>query len=105
MLKKIWIAILLVLVVQQVVLAAKGVVVLKKSGCDYFLVETTMGYALLEWYGGNDPDRGDKIVGDFESYGFKDVYNLKADTELRVWVEDYYLSKSSAIEKYYNKCH
>ena len=34
--------------------AAKGVVAYSKSGCDYFIVETNSGYALLEWYGGND---------------------------------------------------
>ena len=56
-----------------------------------------MGYALLEWYGGSDPDEGDIIVGDFESYGFKDIYNLTADSELRVWVEDYWLSKEDVF--------
>ena len=33
--------------------AAKGVVVAYPSGCDYYIVETNRGYALLEWYGGN----------------------------------------------------
>jgi len=44
--------------------AAKGVVVYYKSGCDYYIVETNMGYVLLEWYGGNDPSEGDTLVGD-----------------------------------------
>ena len=84
--------------------AAKGEVVYKKSGCDYFIVETNMGYALLEWYGGNYPDKGDVIVGNFESYGFKNVYNLTAGSELRVWVEDYWLSKEDALEQYFENC-
>jgi len=84
--------------------AAKGVVVYYKSGCSYYLVDANMGYALLEWYGGNDPSEGDTLVGDFESYGMKDIYNISADSETTVWVEDYMLSKSSAIEKYYDKC-
>jgi hypothetical protein len=84
--------------------AAKGEVVYKKSGCDYFIVETYMGYALLEWFGGNDPDEGDVIVGKFESYGFKDIYNLTADSELRVWVEDYWLSREDALEQYFEHC-
>ncbi len=84
--------------------AEKGEVVLKKRGCDYFVVLTNSGYALLEWYGGNDPDRGDVLVGDYDSYGMKDIYNLTDEVELRVWVEDYLLSKPSAIEKYYDKC-
>jgi hypothetical protein len=85
--------------------AAKGVVVYKKGLCDYFIVETNLGYALLEWYGGYDPDEGDIIVGDFESYGFKEVYDLTTDTETHVWVEDYWLTRSSAIEQYFDKCH
>jgi len=84
--------------------AAKGVVVYYKSGCSYFIAETTMGYALLEWYGGYDPSKGDVIAGDFESYGMKDIYNLTADQETKVWVEDFWLSKQRAIEKYFDKC-
>ncbi len=95
----------LFLALTPVVQAAKGEVVLKKSGCDYFLVLTNKGYALLEWYGGNDPSRGDILAGDYESFGMKDIYNLTDDHELRVWVEDFWLSKSRAIEKYYDKCH
>ena len=84
--------------------AAKGIVVLYKSGCSYYIVQTNMGYAILEWYGGNDPSEGDVLVGDFETYGMKDIYNLTADDETTVWVEDFWLSKSRAIEKYYDEC-
>ncbi len=86
------------------VLGAKGLVVYKSSSCDYFVVKTNMGYDLLEWYGGNDPDKGDVIVGDFETYGFSDIYDLTADSELRVWVEDYWLSKFDALEQYFEEC-
>ena len=85
-------------------LAAKGVVVLHKSGCDYYIVKTNNGYAILEWYGGNDPSEGDVLVGDFETYGMKDIYNLTADDETSVWIEDFWLSKSRAIEEYYEEC-
>ena len=84
--------------------ASKGEVVYYPGGCDYFIVETDSGFALLEWYGGNDPDERDVIVGNFESYGSKDIYNLTADSELRVWVEDFWLSKEDAFEKYYEFC-
>jgi hypothetical protein len=85
-------------------LSAKGVVVYYKSGCDYYIVETNIGFALLEWYGGNDPSEGDIIVGDYESYGMKDIYNLSADAETRVWVEDYWLSKDRVIQEYFDQC-
>ncbi len=84
--------------------AAKGVVVYYKFGCSSYIVETQMGYALLEWYGGNDPSEGDVLVGDYESYGMKDIYNITADSETKAWVDDYMLSKDSVIEKYYDKC-
>lgn len=83
---------------------AKGIVVYNKSKCDYYIVETSMGFALLEWYGGNDPNEGDIIVGDFESYGFKDIFNVTKDAEMRVWVEDYWLNKERVSETYIEKC-
>lgn len=84
--------------------AAKGLVVLYKSGCDYYIVETNMGYVLLEWHGGNDPSEGDALAGDYEAYGMKDIYNLTVDAETKVWVEDFWLSKNSVLEKYYEQC-
>ncbi len=86
------------------IFAATGIVVYNKSGCrSRFVVETNMGYAILEWYGGNDPIEGSQLVGDYESYGFKDIFNTTADSELRVYVEDYMLSKSSLQDKFFNK--
>ena len=84
--------------------AAKGAVVYNKTGCDYYIVETISGYALLEWFGGNDPNEGDILVGDYESYGTKDIYNITADAETMVWVEEFWLSKKRVIEKYFQKC-
>jgi hypothetical protein len=46
-------------------------VVYKSKNCSYFIVESPLGYALLEWYGGNEPGIGDVIIGDFESYGLR----------------------------------
>jgi hypothetical protein len=102
--RRILVLTLALLTVAQVALAAQGVVVFKKSGCDYYIVETKKGFALLEWYGGNDPDVGDTIVGDFEKYGMKTVHNLTRDKETKGWVEDFWLSKEDAIKKYYEKC-
>ncbi len=92
------------LLVSSDAIAAKGYVSHRISGCDYFLVETAQGYAILEWYGGNDPDKDDLIVGDFERYGLKTVYNATDDAEIRVWVEDFWLSRDDALEKLVDKC-
>lgn len=95
---------MLLLLVPCTGLSSQGEVVYRVSGCDYFIVETYSGYAVLEWYGGSDPDKGDNLAGSFESYGMKTIFNTDRDTELRVWVEDYYLSKTSALEKLMDKC-
>lgn len=83
---------------------AEGPIVYKKSGCDYFIVETQTGFCLLEWFGGSDPDTGDILVGEFESYGMKNIHNATKERSLRVWVEDYQLSKRRVLEKYFTKC-
>jgi len=84
--------------------AVKGTVVRRISGCDYFIVQTTRNYDLLEWYGGHDPDKGDVIVGNFESYGMHDIIDDTADETLTVWVEDYGLTKEDALDKLVDAC-
>ena len=91
-------------VVPYIAVAAKGAVVYKKSGCAYYIVETAAGYALLEWFGGNDPDEEDIIDGDYESYGMKTVRNVTANSDTQVWVDDFWLSRTSVLEKYRRKC-
>jgi hypothetical protein len=59
---------------------------------------------LMEWYGGHVPSKGDNLAGDFRGYGFKEVFVLPGGTNMRVWLDDYMLSQSSAIEKLSDKC-
>jgi hypothetical protein len=98
------VAALLLCVVPAIAQAARGTVVYNRSGCDYFIVSTQASFALLEWYGGHDPAEGDAVAGDFETYGMKDIFDLTADAETQVWVEDFWLSRSDVIEKYWGKC-
>lgn len=81
-------------------------VIFKRSGCgDYFLADgDSGGIYLLEWYGGHDPSQGESIVGDISGYGFKDVFYPDSGSSGRVYVDDYMLSRSSAIEKISKKC-
>ena len=81
-------------------------VIFKKSGCrSYFLADgDSGGIYLLEWYGGYDPDEGDEIVGTIKSYGFKDVFYPNKNRSGRVYVDDYMLSQSRALEKMAEKC-
>lgn len=81
-------------------------VVLKPKGCHgYFLADgDSGGIYLLEWFGGYDPEVGDSITGEINSFGFKDVFYKDSNQSGRVWVDDYLLSKSRAMEKIQSKC-
>lgn len=78
-------------------------VVLRLSGCDYFIADGPQGFYLLEWYGGHDPDRGDGILGEIRSYGFRNILYAQGQ-EGRVYVDDYLLGKDRALEKLREKC-
>ncbi|MGA7769961.1 MAG: hypothetical protein WCA27_27510 [Candidatus Sulfotelmatobacter sp.] len=84
--------------------ASKGTVVKRISSCDYFMVKTDAGYAVLEWYGGHDPDNADLLIGNFESYGMHDILDDTADETVTVWTEDYALSRTRALEILVDKC-
>jgi hypothetical protein len=86
---------------------SEGVVVYPpRLGCSYFIVYAPMGYALLQlWsFTAYEPQEGDLIVGEFESYGFKEVINLTRKISYRVWVDDYFLSSTRVVEKYLRRC-
>jgi len=70
-----------------------------------FIVQTGSDYALLEWFGGHDPDKGDVLIGDFKHFGFRDfTYRNDEDRTSRFYIDDYGLSKSTAMEKLIEKC-
>ncbi len=84
--------------------STKCTIVHRVQSCDYFMVQTRNDYAILEWYGGHDPDKDDVLVGDLSSYGFKDFYDETADESLRIYVEDRQLAKVDALEKLLDHC-
>jgi hypothetical protein len=82
--------------------AERGVIVYENSNC--IIIETSRGYTLAEWYGGTAWE-GHTVVGDLESYGFTDLFDLNNDGELRVWIDDYWMSEDDAAEWVYeNGC-
>ena len=58
----------------------------------------------MEWFGGRLPRSRDVLVGDINSFGFKDVYYNASRTRGRVWVDDFWLSKTRATDKITQKC-
>jgi hypothetical protein len=84
---------------------SSGTVVRRISGCDYFMVQTRTDYAILEWFGGHDPDKDDVLVGRFNSYGFHDfIYRNYEDRTSHLYVEEYGLDKEDALEKLIDHC-
>lgn len=78
-------------------------VALRISGCDYFIADGPNGYYILEWYGGYDPEKGDGIFGEIRGYGFRNVLYANG-REGRLYVDDYALSQSNALEKLRDHC-
>lgn len=82
-------------------LAAKGAVV---AICrSHILVSAPQGYAILDVYG-YGPSRGDTIAGDFEAYGMKKLFNISEDRDFQAYVDEYWLTRERAIEKFSEKC-
>lgn len=84
--------------------AAEVPVVLVTVDChDYFVVDLgAKGYALLEWFGGYRPEKGDIVSGDFSHFGAQDV-TVKG-RRLRIYVEDYDLTQDAINDKLADKC-
>lgn len=81
----------------------KFTVVHRVSGCDYFVVQTDTDYAVLEWFGGHDPDKDDRMVGDL-GYGFRTLVYDGSDRTVRVYVEEFGLNRANALDKLTEKC-
>ena len=65
---------------------------------DYHIIETKRFYVLVEWYKGPDFSRGDKVVGDLHSYGFKYVKVRNNTKETKIYIENYWTSKERCME-------
>lgn len=81
-----------------------AVVVYRAESCDYFILENSKGYIVAEWMGGNDPDVGDKLAGEFNSFGTKEFHNETSDSESSLWIDDYLLSKDDALDNVREQC-
>lgn len=84
--------------------AAKAVVVFKEPTCKHFVAQGPDGFYLLEYQGGYDPDKGDFIVGSFNSYGFKQAYYPDREQDGKVYVNGFKMSQDSAFQGYFDHC-
>lgn len=82
----------------------KGIVCLKIDACDMMIVCLKNGnYSVCEDYY-DKCEEEDVLVGEFQSYGFKDVYNVTRDKSCRVYIEDWETSEESALEELKEEC-
>ena len=81
-----------------------AIVVYKMSSCDYFILESNSGFIIAQWMGSNEPSQGDQVAGDFNNFGTDTFYNVTRSTESKLWIDNYMLSKDSALEKITEKC-
>jgi hypothetical protein len=54
---------------------------------DFTIVEVTLGFL----------NEGDIVYGNFKTYGIITYYNATTNNEVNVWIEDWGLSKESAV--------
>ena len=84
--------------------AETGLVTKKVSGCDYFIIDAPSGFAVAEWFGGHDPDIGEKVIGSFNSFGFLTFFYGSEKVDGRVYIEDFGLDEDDALEKLSEQC-
>jgi len=71
-------------------------------GCKYFVVEQGVNYSLVEDWLCSRPRRGDIGYGDVNTFGIKEV--TLDGSRCSVYVDNWLLSKSRALEKMVEKC-
>lgn len=82
----------------------KGVVCFKIGACEHMIVCLKDGnYSVVQDYY-DKCEEEDLLIGEFKSFGWKDVYNLTKDKTVRVYVEDWEYSEESAIEEWKEHC-
>lgn len=79
--------------------ADKGEIVFEKG--NHYIIETNRSYTVAEWYGGDFPNEGNRVIGDLNTYGLTDIYNISNRSEISVYIKDYFLNEDDAFEIVY----
>lgn len=65
---------------------------------DIAVVETNMGYTVMEIYSYEYIESGDVVIGNFHSYGFTDMYNVTKESSTRIYIEEYWLNGDQVLD-------
>lgn len=66
---------------------------------DKYIIQTSLGFSIAEWYGGTTLSEGQEICGELNTIGFVDVAVAGSDSA-HLWIEDYCLSESEAVDAF-----
>ena len=81
----------------------RGVVVYSDY-CEYYVVETSYGYAVMRAPGSYKPYEGATVYGNFSNYGMRDFYNRSSGRIFTSDVTEYWLSYTAAQDAIYYYC-
>ena len=81
-----------------------GIVVYRKPSCDYFLLETASGVALLHWRTGDDPSVNDRVIGNVNLFQTPQFFNQTTQRPFRATVEDYAERGANALRALRERC-
>ncbi len=77
----------------------RGFVVASDFQCDFFIMETPRGYALMRNWGGFSPVRGAVIYGNFNRFGVQTFYNRSERVLMNADIREYSFSYFQAIDQ------
>ena len=83
------------LLLSNTAFASRGYIVYTDD--NIMVIETNYGYTCVELYSYAPMYESDYVVGEFESYGMHEIYDMSMDTSNEVYVDDYGLSSDEVI--------
>jgi hypothetical protein len=95
---------LLVIIPLHSASAAEGVITEHLPDCNYFVLKTDEGYAVMEWNGESKPDRNDHLFGNITAGAMNVLENDTRGGKVKVWVEMYPVSYDDAMNIYRDEC-
>lgn len=69
---------------------------------DYYLIDLGSSYTLLEKWKGQ-LNLGDKIAGELDSFGFKDIDNNSETSQVKVYIDQVGLNQTKGLEELLRK--
>ena len=81
----------------------KGEVVYSDN-CQYYVIQTAHGYAILKATGSYKPYERAVVYGNFSNYGLRDFYNRSTGRIFTAEVKEYWLSYYEAQQAIYYYC-